>query len=140
MAAMEDRMDHNADQKVDHKASWRTLRQSGAMGRFALLCLGVWLHAADSLVTATLVPAIVGDIGGIAYVAWTIALYQIGAIVAGAATGPMCQRLGVKRTLTIAALVYGLGCAVAALAPEMAMLLGARLVQGMGGGMLISLS
>ena len=81
MAAMEDRMDHKADQKVDHKASWLTLRQSGAMGRFALLCLGVWLHAADSLVTATLVPAIVGDIGGIAYVAWTIALYQIGAIL-----------------------------------------------------------
>jgi MFS family permease len=136
MATMQDMMDH----KADHKASWRTLRQSGAMGRFALMCLGVWLHAADSLVTATLVPTIVGDIGGIAYVAWTIALYQIGAIVAGAATGPLCQRLGVKRTLTIAALVYALGCTVAALAPEMAMLLVARLIQGMGGGMLLSLS
>ena len=122
------------------EVSWRALRLTGAMGQFLLLCLGVWLHAADSLVTATLVPSIVDEVGGIAYVGWTIALYQIGAIVAGAASGVLCQRIGVKRVLSMAALIYGLGCATAALAPAMSVLLLARFVQGAGGGMLISLS
>jgi hypothetical protein len=30
----------------------------------ALVCLGVWLHAADSLLVATMMPAIVAEIGG----------------------------------------------------------------------------
>ena len=94
----------------------------------------------NSLVTATTVPAIVADIGGVPYVAWTISLYQIGAIVAGAATALLCRRRGIERVLRAAALLYAAGCVVAALAPEMATLLGARLVQGVGGGMLISLS
>lgn len=120
--------------------TWGDLWRSGLFGRFVLLCLGVWLHAADSLVTATIVPAIVEDIGGIAYVGWTIALYQIGALVAGAATALVCQRAGIKRVLSAAALLYGVGCALAALAPSMPVLLAARLVQGVGGGTLIALT
>src|SRR5207245_155437 len=107
---------------------------------FVLLCLGVWLHAADALVTATVVPAIIDDIGGIAYVGWTISLYQIGAIVAGATTAMLCRRVDIKRVLMTAAFLYGIGCIVAAIAPNMALLLSARLVQGIGGGTLLSLS
>ena len=119
--------------------TWRELRASGQLGRFLVLCLGIWLHAADSLVTATTLPAIVADVGGIAYVAWTISLYQLGAIVAAAATALLCRRRGTERVVVGAALVYAAGCALAALAPTMAVLLAARLVQGLGGGALISL-
>jgi MFS family permease len=125
---------------ADRTGAWQDLRESGLLGRFVLLCLGVWLHAADTLVTATIVPAIVEEIGGVAYVGWTISLYQIGAVVAGAATAMLCQRIGVKRVMTIATLFYGSGCVMAAVAPTMAAILSARLVQGIGGGMLISLS
>ena len=120
--------------------TWKGLWISGLLGRFVLLCLGVWLHAADTLVTATVTPAIVDEIGGIAYVSWTILLYQIGAIVAGAATALLCRRVGVKRVQVIAALLYGVGCVIAATAPDMATLLLARLLQGIGGGMMIALS
>jgi MFS family permease len=125
---------------MERHGPWRELLASGTLGRFVLLCLGVWLHAADSLVTATILPAIVDEIGGVAYVAWTISLYQIGAIVAGAATALLCRRIGIKAVLIGAALLYGLGCGIAAIAPDMAILLGARLVQGVGGGTLITLS
>jgi MFS family permease len=110
------------------------------LGRFALICTGVWLHAADTLIMATMVPSVVDDIGGISYVSWTISLYQIGAIAAGTATARLCLRAGVKLVLIDAALLYGSGCVIAAVAPSMAVLLVARLVQGIGGGMLISLS
>jgi MFS family permease len=125
---------------LEQSGAWRGLWMSGLLGRFLLLCMGVWLHAADSLVTATVTPAVVDEIGGIAYVSWTIALYQIGAIIAGAATALLCRRAGVKRVLLVATLLYGAGCVIAALAPDMATLLGARLAQGIGGGMLVSLS
>ena len=120
--------------------AWRDVWASGSFGRFLLLCLGIWLHAADTLVTATLVPTMVGEIGGAAYVAWTISLYQFGAVVAGAATAAQCRRLGVRRVMALAAACYGLGCIGAALAPSMLAFLTARLVQGLGGGALISLS
>ena len=32
----------------------------------ALICLGVWLNAADSLVTATIMPSVGADLGGYA--------------------------------------------------------------------------
>jgi hypothetical protein len=43
--------------------------------RFLLLCAGVWLHSADTLVTATIAPNVVLQIGGVEYIHWTIALY-----------------------------------------------------------------
>jgi len=104
-----------------------------------VLCVGIWLHAADSLVTATISPAIVDDIGGVAFVNWTITLYEVGAIVAGAAAPMLCRRLEVKRVLGFAALIYGGGCLIAGSAPSMGFLLAGRLAQGMGGGTLLSL-
>ena len=102
-----------------------------------MLCAGIWLHAADSLVTATIAPAIIEDIGGVAFISWTIMLYEVGAIVAGAAAPMLGRRLGVKRVLRFAALAYGGGCLIAGFAPTMGVLLAGRLAQGCGGGMML---
>jgi len=68
----------NQDNAVAAPAgTWRALWSSHMLGRFLLLCLGVWLHAADTLVTATITPSIVDEIGGVAYVSWMISLYQV---------------------------------------------------------------
>lgn len=116
------------------------LRASGMLGRFLLVGIGVWLHAADSLVTATIAPAIALDLAGITYINWTISLYQVGAIVAGAAAAALCARWGIKRIFIGATLIYAAGCVLGAAAPTMGMLVLGRLIQGMGGGMLLSLS
>jgi MFS family permease len=110
------------------------------MSRFLLVGIGVWLHAADSLVTATIAPAIALDLGGITYINWTISLYQVGAIVAGAAAAAMCARWGIKRVFMGATFIYAGGCVMGAAAPTMGILVLGRLIQGMGGGMLLSLS
>jgi MFS family permease len=109
-----------------------------AMLRFGLLCLGVWLHSADTLVTATIAPSIVEDLGGITYVNWTISLYEVGAIIAGAAAGALCLKLGIKRVVTGALVAYAAGCIAAGAAPDMAIVIFGRWVQGLGGGMLLS--
>ena len=109
-------------------------------GRVAVLALGVWLHAADSLLTATVMPSAVAEIGGLDFIYWALALYQLGSIVAGAATGVLEPRLGLRTAMTLAALVYAAGCAISALAPEIATLLLGRLLQGLGGGWMMALS
>lgn len=123
----------------DRGDTWRGLYHSGLLGRFGVLCLGIWLHAADTLVTATISPSIIDDIGGVAFINWTILLYEVGAIVAGVTAPMLCQLLGIKRVLRLAALLYGGGCVIAGFAPTMSVLLAGRLAQGMGGGMLLSL-
>jgi len=124
---------------IDRSDTWRDLYASGQLGRFVILCIGIWLHSVDTLVTATIAPAIVDDIGGVAFINWTVTLYEVGAIVAGAAAPMLCQRTGIKPVLGFAALIYGGGCVLAGCAPTVAVLLAGRLAQGMGGGMLLSL-
>jgi MFS family permease len=119
--------------------TWRGLYESGLLTRFVIMCFGIWLHAADTLVTATISPAIVEDIGGLVFINWTITVYEVGAIVAGAVAATLSQRVGVNRVLRWAAVSYGIGCLIAGLASTMAALLVGRLAQGIGGGMLLSL-
>ena len=119
--------------------TWRGLYASGLLGRFVVLGAGIWLHAVDSLVTATIAPSIVDDLGGVAFINWTITLYEVGAIVAGAATAMLCRRAAIRRVLQLAVLCYGAGCLIAGFAPSIGVLLAGRLAQGIGGGMLLSL-
>jgi MFS family permease len=114
----------------------------GAVNRaqLALVCLAVWLHAADSLVIATMMPAMVGEIGGAEFVGWTFALYEIGSIVAGAASALLTMRHGLRLPMAAAAGLFALGCAVSALAPAMATVLAGRVLQGLGGGGLVSMA
>ncbi len=121
-------------------ASWSELLRSDYAGALVLLCAGIWLHAGDELMVATVIPAMVGDIGGDAYISWTTALYEVGSITASALGAWFARQIGLKRSLVIAALVYLAGCLISALAPQMpAMLLG-RLVQGLGGGAIVAVT
>src|SRR5271168_4704259 len=103
--------------RIARRDTWRDLHASGLLGRFIVLCIGIWLHAADTLVTATISPAIVDDIGGVAFINWTVILYEVGAIVAGAAAPMLCRRMGLKRMLHWAVFLYGSGCVIGGLAP-----------------------
>lgn len=107
--------------------------------RFALVCVGVWLYAADTLVTATTAPAMILEIGGVEYINWTIALYEVGAIMAGTTAALICVRSGVKRALIAAAILYGAGCVISATAGSIAAVIAGRFIQGLGGGLLLSL-
>ncbi len=124
----------------DGRAGWGEILNRHYGPSVALVCLGVWLHAADSLLVATMMPAIVAEIGGAALVGWSVALYEIGTILTGAASGLLAARHGVRLPMGVAALLFAAGCAISATAPAMWLLLAGRLVQGVGGGGLMALS
>jgi MFS family permease len=122
------------------RPNWRQLARSGVLLRFSFLGLGIWLHAADELVMSTLITDIVSDIGGIELLGWTLALYELGSILAGAGMGLQVARSGLRPGFAMSALIYGAGCAVSAMAPTMEVMLLGRLAQGFGGGGLVAVA
>lgn len=121
-------------------AGWAEIVRTGHLPQYALLCLGIWLHAADSLLVATAMPAAVADIGGDRLVSWTFSLYMLGSILSGAGAALAAGSMGLRRAFILAALVYAAGCAASALAPSMIVMLAGRLAQGLGGGLLVALT
>lgn len=120
--------------------SWREFLGSSHTAALALVCLAVWLHAADALIVATMLPSIVAEVGGAGLVGWSVSLYEIASVVAGAASGLLTMRYGLRVPMSFAALVFGLGCLLSAVAPTMPVVLTGRVFQGLGGGGLVAIS
>ena len=118
---------------------WKEVLGGGRFPRFALLCLGIWLNAADALMTSTIMPSVARDIGGYAYFGWAIAGFMLGSIIAGTSAGQFSLRFGVRRAMVIAALAYAAGCVVSAASPEIGSFLVGRLLQGIGAGWIVGL-
>ena len=121
-------------------SSWKAIITPQYIPALALVCLAVWLHAADSTLVATLIPVITQDVGGVHLISWTVMLYEIGSIVAGAASGLLAIRQGLKKPMAAAALIFAAGCFVSALAPTMWVVLLGRVLQSFGGGGLVALA
>ena len=128
----------DAEKDTETFVSWREFLGSPYAASLALVCLAVWLHAADSLIVATMLPAIVAEIGGIALVGWSVSLYEIGSIVAGAASALLTLRFGLRAPMSMAAALFGVGCILSAVSPTMPLLLAGRALQGIGGGGLVA--
>lgn len=123
-----------AENEAEGPRSWSDLLAEGRLPRFALICLGVWLNAADSLVTSTIMPSVGRELGGLSYFSWATAGYLVGAILAGASAGRLSELFGLRRATTLVGLVMVVGCVMSATAPNVGVFLAGRLVQGLGSG------
>lgn len=125
---------------VDGAGSWRDLLAAGRRGTVAVLCGGVLLFAVDTYVTASLLPSAVGEIGGERFYAWVTTVYLLTAVVASALVGHLLARWPARRAYVLALVAFGIGTSVDAVAPDMAVLLAGRALQGVGGGLLAGLA
>jgi MFS family permease len=114
--------------------SWGDLLAEGRLPRYAIICLGVWLNAADGLVTATIMPSVGAELGGYEYFSWATAGFFVGAILAGASSGRLSEMFGLRVSTALAGLVMVAGCIMSAAAPDVGLFLAGRLVQGLGSG------
>jgi predicted MFS family arabinose efflux permease len=121
-------------QARDSSDSWADLLADGRLPRFALICLGVWLNAADNLVTATIMPSVGAQLGGYAYFSWATAGFLVGAILAGASAGRVSEMFGLRGATAMAGVIMAAGCVMSALAPDIGIFLAGRLIQGLGSG------
>lgn len=115
-------------------AGWAEIWSEGRAPRLILVWLAVWLFAADSLVTATIMPSVGTALGDIALFGWATAGYLLAAVFAGASSGLLARRFGLRRATAWAAVLYAVGCGLSAAAPNMWLFLAGRILQGLGGG------
>ena len=113
-------------------------------GRNAIfsLALGgsVALHALNIYIAITIMPSVVADIGGLDYYAWSTTVFVVASILGSALSARLLQRVGARGAYGVAALLFGAGTILCALAPNMPVLLAGRFVQGFGGGFLYALA
>jgi MFS family permease len=102
------------------------------------LGLGISLHAVNFFIFSSLAPSVVEDIGGLSLLSWATTLYVVASIVSSAAGGIVRSRIGARRALTLSLWGFALGTAGIGLAPTMEWLLVARVVQGLGSGLLMA--
>ena len=106
-------------------------------GAAAVLVLAILTPAGSLFITATALPSVVADIGGLALYAWATIAYAVASIVGSSATSAVARRWGLRTSLVMSGAVYVVGSAICAAAPAMSVIVAGRAVQGLGGGMLV---
>jgi MFS family permease len=100
----------------------------------------VAIAAFDGLALVAALPAIADDLGDVALLPWVITAFLATSAVAGITAGPIIDAIGVRRTFRVTGVWFLLASALAAIAPTMPLLVAARLLQGIGGGLVISVA
>jgi MFS family permease len=107
---------------------------------FVAVFLPMFMAAVDQTLLATATPAIAASLGGLRDTSWIAVAY----LLASATIVPVYGRLGDlkgRRDLLLVALgVFALGSAACGAAQSLPQLVGARVLQGLGGGGLMTLS
>lgn len=122
------------------KAGWLDLLRSGRAVFTVLLTLAVILHGVHTFVLTTVMPSVIADIGGAAYYAWPAMVYLIGSIIGASSGSPVRAAFGRRRGYVLSGLIFMIGSALGATAPSIAVLLVGQMVQGIGGGLMMSQS
>lgn len=100
----------------------------------------VAIAAFDGLALVAALPAIADDLGDVALLPWVITAFLASSAVAGITAGPVIDAIGVRRTFRVTGVWFLLSSGLAAIAPTMPLLVAARLLQGIGGGLVISVA
>lgn len=120
--------------------TWRDLFRGRHAVYSLILTLAISLHAVDVFIIATVLPSVVAEIGGAAFYTWSTMLYMVASIVGAASGGRVKVNLGNRYGYVAASGLFLLGTVGCAMAPTMPFLLAARVFQGLGGGLIVSLS
>lgn len=94
----------------------------------------ITLIAFESMGFATALPTMVADLHGGALYAWPFIVFLAASVLATVLGGQWCDRRGPRLPLLAGPVVFGAGLVVSGTAPDMLVLLGGRLVQGIGAG------
>ena len=117
-----------------------TTRTTSVAAVFAGLLLAMFVSTLSETVTATALPTIVGDLGGVGHMQWVTTAYILASTIMMPVYGKLGDLFGRKHLFIVALSVFIVGSATCGLAPSMDGLIAGRAVEGLGGGGLIILS
>jgi EmrB/QacA subfamily drug resistance transporter len=101
---------------------------------FLAIMLGMLMAALDQTIVATALPTIVADLGDAGHQSWVVTSYLLASTIITALAGRLGDLFGRKRVFQAAVTFFVIGSALCGIAQSMAMLVGARALQGLGGG------
>jgi MFS family permease len=106
------------------------------MFEFVGILLGMFAIIMMQLILATALPFIVGEIGGGDLYAWVFSSYMLASIASIPLFSKLADIYGKRSFYLLGAGVFALGSLYGGLAPGMAHLVAARVIQGFGAGMI----
>ncbi len=107
---------------------------------FPSIMLPMFLSALDQTIVSTALPAIAGSLGNVEQISWIVVAYLLANTIAAPIYGRLGDALGRKRMLYVALSILMVASVLGALAPSLWVLVLARVIQGLGGGGLMTLS
>jgi EmrB/QacA subfamily drug resistance transporter len=102
--------------------------------------LPMFLAMVDQTIVATALPAIAGSLGGVERVSWIVVAYLVATKVAAPVYGQLGDLLGRRRLMIVALIVFMVASLLCAVSTSVEMLTAMRILQGFGGGGLMTLS
>jgi MFS family permease len=100
------------------------------------LCMTVVAIAFEAIAVATAMPIAARALNGLDYYAWAFSLFLIGMLFATVVGGRVSDRTGPAKPLIAGLLIFAAGLVVSGTADRMVQLVGGRLVQGLGSGVI----
>jgi MFS family permease len=113
---------------------------SGFFSLFPSIMLPMFLAMVDGTIVSAALPAIAGELGEAQRISWIVIAYLIAATVASPVYGRLGDSFGRKRLMYIALVIIIVATVLCGLAPNVDVLIAARVLQGLGGGGLMTLS
>ena len=107
---------------------------------FPSIMLPMFLAVADQTIVATALPAIASDLGDVERLSWVVVSYLIANTIAAPVYGRLGDSFGRRRMMLAALALFIAGSVLCALAPSIEFLTATRVLQGFGGGGLMTLS
>ena len=107
---------------------------------FFAVMLPMFLAAVDQTLLATATPVISRELGGLRETSWLAVGYLLASVVMVPLYGRLGDRFGRRKLLSTAIVVFAFGSLACGVAPTLGALVAARVVQGLGGGGLMTLS
>lgn len=107
---------------------------------FFSIMLPMFLAVVDQTIVATALPAIAGTLGGVERISWIVVGYLVATTVAAPVYGRLGDLLGRRRLMIVALIFFMAASLLCALSTSIEMLTAMRVLQGLGGGGLMTLS
>jgi EmrB/QacA subfamily drug resistance transporter len=116
------------------------LRRSRFFSLFPSIMLPMSLAVVDQTIVASALPAIAASLGEVERISWVVIAYLVANTIAAPVYGYVGDVFGRRRLMFMALALFIIASVLCALAPSIPLLAAARMLQGLGGGGLMTLS
>ncbi|MBI2832664.1 MAG: MFS transporter [Chloroflexi bacterium] len=102
---------------------------------FAIIGLSLLLYSSSFSAVSVAFPVLVSDFNtSVVLAGWVLNAFNLVSVTVMPLAGKVSEALGSRRTFMLCALLFTIGSVLCAIAPNIGLLIAARVIQGLGGG------